>query len=149
MPPEQRRVPAELPSAGLHHYTARRKSALEIPARMAHVSGIMTTTDSNPAIAAAAQRVADKPGNGLHRFSLGKLLYDAGRYAEAEEHLRVALSTREDWMVVIMLLAQCALRRNDKPAARQLYERALHFAIVQKHLDPEAEIRHILETELA
>ncbi|HSI84500.1 MAG: tetratricopeptide repeat protein [Candidatus Methylacidiphilales bacterium] len=107
------------------------------------------TTDSDPIIATAAQRVADKPDNALHRFSLGKALFDAGRYAEAEEHLRVALSKREDWMVVIMLLGQCALRRSDKTAARDFYEKALHFAIVQKHLDPEEEIRQILATELA
>jgi Flp pilus assembly protein TadD len=121
---------------------------LERVADMMHLTSTMTT-DSDTIIATATKRVEDKPTNELFRFSLGKALFDASRYAEAEEHLKVALSKRDDWMVVIMLLGQCAIRRGDKAAAKELYEKALHYAIVQKHLDPEAEIRQILETELA
>jgi Flp pilus assembly protein TadD len=88
--------------------------------------------------------LARRPDDELLRFSLGKALYDAGRYAEAEEQLRLALAARSDWMVVTMLLAQCALRRNDATAAKALYEKALQFAIDQDHEGPEQEIRAAL-----
>ncbi len=89
-----------------------------------------------------------RPGDELALFSLGKALFDAGRFAEAEAHLRQALDAKPDWMVVAMLLAKCALHRDDKPAARKLYEDALGFAIAQHHEGPEEEIRHAL-THLA
>ena len=85
-----------------------------------------------------------RPGDELALFSLGKALFDANRYPEAETHLRAALRAKPDWMVVAMLLAKCALHRNDKAAARKLYEDALGFAIAQHHEGPEEEIRHVL-----
>jgi Flp pilus assembly protein TadD len=85
-----------------------------------------------------------RPDDELLHFSLGKALYDAGRFPEAEKHLRTALAARSDWMVVTMLLAQCALRRGDSDEARRLYESALQFAIDQHHEGPEEEIRTAL-----
>jgi Flp pilus assembly protein TadD len=85
-----------------------------------------------------------RPGDELALFSLGKALFDAGRFDEAETHLRAALAATPDWMVVTMLLAKCALHRDDKPAAAKLYEQALGFAIAQHHEGPEEEIRHAL-----
>jgi Flp pilus assembly protein TadD len=86
-----------------------------------------------------------RPGDELALFSLGKALFDAGRFSEAEYHLRQALAAKPDWMVVAMLLARCALHRDDKPAARKLYEDALGFAIAQHHEGPEEEIRTALK----
>ncbi len=85
-----------------------------------------------------------RPNDELLHFSLGKALYDAGRFPEAEKHLRTALAARSDWMVVTMLLAQCALRRDDKAEATALYQSALQFAIDQHHEGPEEEIRAAL-----
>ncbi len=85
--------------------------------------------------------VADKPDNGLLRFSLGKALYDEKEYVEAEEHLHAALATRDDWMVVTMLLAECALQRGAKDEAIARYEKSLALAVEQHHEDPEAECR--------
>jgi Flp pilus assembly protein TadD len=85
-----------------------------------------------------------RPDDELLHFSLGKALYDAGRFPEAEEHLRTALAARADWMVVTMLLAQCALRRGDAAGAKELYGKALQFAIDQQHEGPEEEIRTAL-----
>jgi Flp pilus assembly protein TadD len=85
-----------------------------------------------------------RPGDELALFSLGKALFDAGRFAEAETHLRAARQAKPDWMVVTMLLAKCALHRGDKAAARELYEDALGFASAQHHEGPEEEIRHAL-----
>jgi Flp pilus assembly protein TadD len=85
-----------------------------------------------------------RPGDELALFSLGKALFDAERFPEAETQLQAALRAKPDWMVVAMLLARCALRRGDQPAARQLYEDALGFAIAQHHEGPEEEIRHAL-----
>ncbi len=88
--------------------------------------------------------LSKRPDDELLRFSLGKALYDASRYAEAEEQLQLALAAKPDWMVVTMLLAQCALRRDDAAEAKTLYEKALRFAIDQDHEGPEQEIRAAL-----
>ena len=85
-----------------------------------------------------------RPGDELALFSLGKALFDAGRFPDAETHLQAALRAKPDWMVVAMLLAKCALHRDDKPTARKLYEDALGFAIAQHHEGPEEEIRTAL-----
>src|SRR5476651_2723936 len=85
-----------------------------------------------------------RPDDELLLFSLGKALYDAGRVPEAETQLRAALKAKPDWMVVTMLLAKIALQRNDKPAARALYEKGLELAITQDHEGPEEEIRAAL-----
>ncbi len=86
----------------------------------------------------------DQPDNELLHFSLGKSLFDARRFPEAEIHLRQALEVKPDWMVVAILLAQCALKREDSGAAKQYYEYALPLAIQQKHEGPEQEIRESL-----
>lgn len=96
---------------------------------------------SNGLIEKYRAMVADKPDNGLLRFSLGKALYDDRQYEAAEEHLRAALATREDWMVVTMLLAECALRRGETGEAVARYETALELAVSQHHEDPEIECR--------
>jgi Flp pilus assembly protein TadD len=85
-----------------------------------------------------------RPDDELLQFSLGKALYDAGRVPEAETHLRAALELKPDWMVVTMLLAKIALQRDDKAAARALYEKGLELAIAQDHEGPEEEIRSAL-----
>ncbi len=100
---------------------------------------------TNDALIARYQALLQqRPGDELALFSLGKALYDAGRFPEAETHLQAALRAKPDWMVVAMLLAKCALQRGDKDAARRLYEDALSFAIAQHHEGPEEEIRHAL-----
>jgi Flp pilus assembly protein TadD len=88
--------------------------------------------------------LALRPKDELLHFSLGKALYDAGRFDEAETHLRLALDARSDWMVVTMLLAQCALRRGAEDEAKALYEQALQLAIEQEHEGPEEEVRTAL-----
>ena len=95
-------------------------------------------------IAKYAALLQQRPNDELVQFSLGKALYDAGRFSEAETHLQAALKAKADWMVVAMLLAKCALHRGDKDAARKLYEDALQFAIDQHHEGPEEEIRTAL-----
>ena len=86
----------------------------------------------------------EQPDNELLHFSLAKALFDARRFDDAETHFRRALEIKPDWMVVAILLAQCALKREDKILARQYYEYALPLAIGQKHEGPEQEIREAL-----
>jgi Flp pilus assembly protein TadD len=105
----------------------------------------MTTEDLIVKYEALLQQ---RPHDELVQFSLGKALYDAGRFPAAERHLQIALQAKPDWMVVAMLLANCALHRADQDAARKLYEDALGFAIAQHHEGPEEEIRTAL-TRLA
>lgn len=85
-----------------------------------------------------------RPEDELLLFSLGKALYDAGRFPEAEEKLRAALATKPDWMVVTMLLGKITRQNGDIAAARTLYEKALQLAIDQHHEGPEEEVRAIL-----
>jgi Flp pilus assembly protein TadD len=85
-----------------------------------------------------------RPNDELILFSLGKALYDAGRFPEAEARLTAALQAKPDWMVVTMLLAKLALQRNNSAAARAYYESALKLAIDQDHEGPEEEIRAAL-----
>jgi Flp pilus assembly protein TadD len=104
----------------------------------------MSTMNTDALIAKYEGLLRFRPNDELLQFSLGKALYDDGRFGEAERCLRKALAARADWMVVTMLLAQCALRRQDAKGARELYEKALHFAIEQQHEGPEEEIRAAL-----
>lgn len=89
--------------------------------------------------------VAANPDQELARFSLGKALLDRGAYAEAQEHLEVALKRRPDWMVVQILLGRCALAQGDRDGARRAFERGLELAVQQQHEGPEAEMREMLE----
>ena len=82
-----------------------------------------------------------RPTDELLQFSLGKALYDAGRFNEAEGHLRIAFVAKADWMVVAMLLAKIALHKNDLAAARVWYQKGLELAVAQDHEGPEAECR--------
>lgn len=89
--------------------------------------------------------LADRPGNELLLFSLGKALIDAGRPQEAKPHLEEGLALKPDWMVVRMLLGRIEREGNNEPAAINHYQAALALAIEQHHEDPEAECRAILK----
>jgi predicted Zn-dependent protease len=88
--------------------------------------------------------LAAQPANNLARFSLGKVLFDAGRVAEAREHLARALEAKPDWMVVQILLGRCELALGNKAAARAAFERARQLAIEQDHEGPREEMEHLL-----
>lgn len=88
--------------------------------------------------------VAAQPANDLARFSLAKALFDAERFADAKEHLALALAKKPDWMVVQILLGKCHLQLGDKPAAREAFEKALELAIAQHHEGPQAEMEQAL-----
>jgi uncharacterized protein HemY len=86
-----------------------------------------------------------RPKDELILFSLGKALLDAGRIDEAEVRLRAALAAKPDWMIVTMLLAKIAARKNDNASAKALWQKGLELALAQHHDDPADECR----TELA
>ncbi len=88
--------------------------------------------------------LAKNPDNELARFSLGKALFDAGRFAEGAEAFRLCLQRKNDWMVPAILLGRCLLQEGDKVAARQTLERARRLAIEQHHDGPLAEIDQLL-----
>ena len=95
-------------------------------------------------IARWEKAVAAQPDNNLARFSLGKALFDAGRFDDARLHLERALSRKPDWMVVQILVGRCLQARGDVPAARTAFERALELARAQHHEGPEAELEQLL-----
>jgi Flp pilus assembly protein TadD len=82
-----------------------------------------------------------RPDDELIKFSLGKALLDAGRVDEAETQLRAALELKPDWMIVTMLLAKIAGQKQDKVAAKALWQKGLELAIAQNHEGPEEECR--------
>ena len=88
--------------------------------------------------------VEKHPANGVARFSLGKALFDAGLYAEAKEHLSLALNGKPDWMVVQMLLGRCELSLGNRAAARRAFEQAHALAVEQHHEGPQAELEQLL-----
>jgi len=90
------------------------------------------------------QMVERFPENELGRFSLGKALFDLGRYPEAEEHLGVALRRKPDWMVVQILIGKCALEQGRRSEAIAAFERARDLAVAQHHEGPLAEMEGLL-----
>ena len=90
------------------------------------------------------QMVERFPENELGRFSLGKALFDQGRYDEAEQHLGVALRKKPDWMVVQILMGKCALEQGRRDEAIAAFERARDLAVAQHHEGPLAELEGLL-----
>ena len=90
------------------------------------------------------QMVERFPENELGRFSLGKTLFDLGRHDEAEEHLKVALRKKPDWMVVQILVGKCALELGRRAEAIGAFERARDLAVAQHHEGPLAEMESLL-----
>lgn len=95
-------------------------------------------------IARWEKAVAAQPTNDLARFSLGKALYDAGRFGEARDHLVQALARKPDWMVVQILVGRCQLALGDRTAAREAFVRGHALAVEQHHEGPQAELEQLL-----
>ena len=95
-------------------------------------------------LARPRQMVAQFPENELARFSLGKALFDRGEFAEAREHLTLALARKPDWMAVQILVGKCDLELGDREAARTAFERARDLAETQHHEGPLAEVESLL-----
>jgi len=89
--------------------------------------------------------VAANPANALARFSLGKVLCDAGSDREAALHLEVALELKPDWMVVAILLGKIHLRLGESTEALKMFRRARELAFEQRHEGPLAEVEALLE----
>lgn len=98
----------------------------------------------NDPLARQRALVTQHPGNELARFSLGKALYDRGEFAEAREHLQVALSKRNDWMVVQILLGKIELHLGNPAGARVAFLAARQLALDQHHDGPLAELDELL-----
>lgn len=99
---------------------------------------------SDADIAKYAAMLVKNPGNELARFSLGKALYDAGRFVEAAETFRICLQRKPDWMVPTILLGRCLIALGDKVAAREFLVKARQLAIDQHHEGPLDEIASLL-----
>ena len=87
------------------------------------------------------RHVAADPANPLFRFSLGQALWTEGDAAGAVEHLRLAASSKADWMMPRILLGKSLLAVGDKPAAKAIFAEALALAVAQGHEEPAEELR--------
>jgi TolA-binding protein len=88
--------------------------------------------------------LAKNPGNELARFSLGKALFDDGKFAEALESFLVCVQRKPDWMVPTILIGRCHTALGDKASARASLEKARQLAIDQHHDGPLDEINGLL-----
>jgi len=89
--------------------------------------------------------VETSPKDELARFSLGNTYWGAGRYREARDQLKVALSLKPDWMAVAILLGKCHMELGEKKEAREVFQRALELAVCQCHEGPKEELQDLLK----
>ena len=89
--------------------------------------------------------VKASPRDELARFSLGNAYWGAGRYREARDQLREALSIKPDWMAVAILLGKCHMELGEKKEAKEIFQRALELAICQCHEGPREDLQELLK----
>ena len=77
--------------------------------------------------------IASEPESPLPRFSLARLLVEAGRQAEAVEHLRFCVSKTADWAAAWLLLGDALVATGATADAKQAYERCRAASVVQHH----------------
>jgi len=76
---------------------------------------------------------ADHPHSPMGHFSLGKLLLDERRYAEAVESLRAAVALQPDYAAALVSLGDALAGAGRKDEARQVLEGARATALAQSH----------------
>ena len=76
---------------------------------------------------------ADHPDSPMVHFSLGKLLLDERRYAEAVQSLRAAVSLQADYAAALVALGDALVGAGQREEARQVLEGARATAQAQKH----------------
>lgn len=69
----------------------------------------------------------------MGHFSLGKLLLDERRYAEAVESLRAAVSLQPDYAAALVALGDALAGAGRRDEARQVLEGARTTALAQAH----------------
>jgi len=79
------------------------------------------------------QLAADHPDSPMGHFSLGKLLLDERRYAEAVESLRAAVALQPDYAAALVSLGDALAGAGRKDEARQVLEGARATALAQSH----------------
>jgi Flp pilus assembly protein TadD len=76
---------------------------------------------------------ADHPASPMGHFSLGKLLLEERRYAEAVESLRTAVSLQPDYAAALVALADALAGAGRRDEARHVLEGARDTALAQAH----------------
>ena len=76
---------------------------------------------------------ADHPASPMVHFSLGKLLLDERRYAEAVESLRTAVSLQQDYAAALVSLGDALAGADRRDEARQVLQDARATALAQGH----------------
>jgi Flp pilus assembly protein TadD len=76
---------------------------------------------------------ADHPSSPMGHFSLGKLLLDERRYAEAVESLRTAVSLQPAYAAALVALGDALAGAGRTDEARKVLEGARETALAQAH----------------
>jgi predicted Zn-dependent protease len=77
--------------------------------------------------------IASEPESALPRFSLARLLVEAGRQGEAIEHLRFCVGKTADWAAAWLLLGDALAATGATEEAKQAYERCRVASVAQHH----------------
>jgi len=77
--------------------------------------------------------VADHPSSPMGHFSLGKLLLDERRYAEAVASLRMAVSLQPGYAAALVALGDALVGSGQPEEARRVLESARQTALAQNH----------------
>ena len=85
------------------------------------------------------------PGSPMVHFSLGKLLLDERRYAEAVESLRAAVRLQPDYAAAMVSLGDALIGAGRRHEAREVLTDARNRAVEQKHPSLAEEIEARLE----
>ena len=91
------------------------------------------------------ERLAQNPENPLFKFSLGQALFEENQFQEASQYLTQCAEGRADWMLPRILAGKALVELKQFDKAKHFFEEALKLAIEQKHDDPAAELRELLE----
>jgi len=86
------------------------------------------------------QLAADHPDSPMVHFSLGKLLLDERRHAEAVESLQKAVSLQPDYAAAMVALGDALLGSGRRDEARTILEQARDTALAQRHASLAEEI---------
>ena len=103
------------------------------------------TTDDR--MSAFLNMLEGDPNNALALWSVGKLLVDAGKPAEAEPHLRKLLSVQPDHSQGMKSLAEVLLATGNRPEALELLRKGVVSAHRRGEYHPRNQMQEILKKE--
>ncbi|MFI2813018.1 MULTISPECIES: tetratricopeptide repeat protein [Microbulbifer] len=95
---------------------------------------------TNPIIQRLRAQLEEGRDSPLLRFGLGSALFNAGDYAEAADHLQRCTEQMPEHSAAWKLLGRSRMALEDRPGAKQAFERGLEVARERGDVQVEREI---------